>query len=587
MISPAMISTISLLAAAAISQDPLTTLAERSGWTQTGRYDEVVRLCSAFEKTYPKKVRCRSFGTTPEGRPMLSLVASADGTLDAPSARRKGRPVVLVQGGIHAGEIDGKDAGFWLLRELLDGKAAPGALSKVTVVFVPVFNVDGHERFGPNNRPNQNGPKEMGWRVTSQNLNLNRDYTKAEAPEMVAMLKLMDGWDPILLADLHVTDGAKFEPDVAVLFEPLHWGAEPLRKEARESRDALFQKLESEGHLPLSFYPAFIRDDDPSSGFATAVAPPRFSTAYWPTRNRLAVLVETHSWKDYATRVRTTRDVVEGLIELAAKGGAGWLKAARSADEADRSRGGAEVPLTFEPTGKSVQLKFRGYAYSRDPSDVSGGLWTRYDTRKSQIWQVPLLSELKPAATAKLPKGGYIVSAGEASWLGEKLRLHRLSFKVLKSTHPALEVETFRVSEVKLKPETYEGHVLPDAKGAWKPDKRDVRAGCLFVPTAQPGSLLLAYLFEPASPDSFFSWGFFKAFFEQKEAMDSFVAEELAREMLKKDPKLKSEFDKKLAEDPEFAKDPNARLRFFYQRSSYWDERYGLYPVFRTESPPE
>jgi hypothetical protein len=582
-----MIAILTFLAVAATADGPLSTLAQRSGWTETGRYEEVIQLCAAFQKAYPKRVRCEKFGTTPEGRPMLALVASADATLDARTARRKGRPVLFLQGGIHAGEIDGKDAGFWLLRELLENKAAPGALSKVTIVFVPVFNVDGHERFGPYNRPNQNGPKEMGWRVTAQNLNLNRDYTKADAPEMIAMLKLMDEWDPILLADLHVTNGAQFQPDVAVLFEPIEWGAEPLRQKARQARDELFHKLESQGHLPLSFYPALLKEDEPGSGFAKAVLPPRFSTAYWPTRNRLAVLVETHSWKDYATRVRTTRDAAEGLVELAAKYGAQWRDAARLADEADRQPESRPVPLSFEPTGKSVQIQFRGYAYTREPSDISGGQWTRYDIRKPQVWQVPLLDELKPAITATLPAAGYVVPAAEASWLGEKLRLHGLSFQVIRSAHAGVEVEAFRATEVKLKPQSYEGRVLPEIKGAWKPEKRAVPAGSLFVPAAQPGRLLLAYLLEPASPDSFLSWGFFNGIFEQKEAMDGFVAEEMAREMLKKDPKLKAEFDKKLAEDSEFARSPAERLRFFFRRSPYWDERFGLYPVYRVSAPLE
>jgi len=582
-----MIAILPLLTAAVAPDAHLTTVAERSGWTQTGRYEEVIQLCAAFQKAYPKKVRCEKFGKTPEDRPMLALIASADATLDARSARHKGRPVVLFQGGIHAGEIDGKDAGFWLLRELLENKAAPGALSKVTVVFVPVFNVDGHERFGRYNRPNQVGPKEMGWRVTAQNLNLNRDYTKADAPEMVAMLKLMDEWDPILLADLHVTNGAQFQPDVAVLFEPIEWGAESLRQKARQARDELFKKLESQGHLPLSFYPALLKEDEPGSGFAKAGLPPRFSTAYWPTRNRLAVLVETHSWKDYARRVRTTRDVAEGLVELAAKYGVQWREAARLADEADRKPNSAPLPLAFEPTGKSVQIQFPGYAYTREPSDISGGQWTRYDTRKPQVWQVSLLDELKPAITATLPEAGYVVPAAEASWLSEKLRLHGLSFQVLRSARAGVEVEAFRATEMKLKPQSYEGRVLPEIKGAWKPEKRDVPAGSLFVPAAQPGRLLLAYLLEPASPDSFLSWGFFNGIFEQKEAMDSFVAEEMAREMLKKDPTLKAEFEKKLAEDQEFARSPAERLRFFFHRSPYWDERFGLYPVYRVSAPLE
>src|SRR5437660_1244337 len=146
------------------------------------------------------------------------------GALTPEAARKKGLPVLLVQGGIHAGEIDGKDAGFLALREALENRAAKGALDRQVLVFVPVFNVDGHERFGRWNRPNQRGPEEMGWRTTSQNLNLNRDYSKADAPEMQAMLRLVNAWDPLAYIDLHVTDGAQFEHDIAVLIEPVDAG---------------------------------------------------------------------------------------------------------------------------------------------------------------------------------------------------------------------------------------------------------------------------------------------------------------------------------------------------------------------------
>ncbi len=206
----------------------LSTLAERTQWKQTGRYDEVISLCKDFVAAYPTKVACSQFGESPEGRPLLALIASADGTLDPQAAKAKDRPVVLVQGGIHAGEIDGKDAGFLLLRQLLRGEAAPGILSKLTLVFVPVFNVDGHERFGKYNRPNQRGPEEMGWRTTAQNFNLNRDYTKADSPEMAAMLKLLHAWDPILYVDLHVTDGGDFRPDVSLTVCPSRKGPEAL-----------------------------------------------------------------------------------------------------------------------------------------------------------------------------------------------------------------------------------------------------------------------------------------------------------------------------------------------------------------------
>jgi hypothetical protein len=215
----------------------LSTMSERSGFQRTGRYDEVPALCRAFQQRWPEAVRCETFGTTPEGRPMTLLVVSRSGALTADAAKAKGLPVLLVQAGIHAGEIDGKDAGFLALRQMLDGEAAEGALDKVLLLFVPVFNVDGHENFRAWNRPNQRGPEEMGFRTTAQRYNLNRDYVKADSPEMQAMLRLVDAWDPAVEMDLHVTDGAKFRHDVSITAEPVHSGDEALRATGRAVRD--------------------------------------------------------------------------------------------------------------------------------------------------------------------------------------------------------------------------------------------------------------------------------------------------------------------------------------------------------------
>ena len=241
--------------------------AEHSGFQRTGRYEEVARLAAAFQARYPDQVQARSFGTTPEGRPMQLLVVTATGAFDPAEAKRRGLPVVLVQGGIHAGEIDGKDAGFLALRQVLEGQAAPGALDKLVWLFVPVFNVDGFERFGRWNRPNQRGPEQTGWRTTAQNFNLNRDYVKADSPEMQAMLGLVREWDPLATVDLHATNGAQFEHDISIQVEPLHAGDPGLRQVGRAWRDAVIADLAAQGSLPLPFYPSFVVHDDPASGF--------------------------------------------------------------------------------------------------------------------------------------------------------------------------------------------------------------------------------------------------------------------------------------------------------------------------------
>ncbi len=566
-----------------LASDPLNTTAEVTGWKQTGRYDEVERLCAAFPRRFPGKVKCEQFGVTPEGRKLLALVASADGTFEPKANAKKKRPVVLLEGGIHAGEIDGKDAGFWLLRELLDNKVSPGLLGRVTWVFVPVFNVDGHERFGAFGRPNQNGPEAMGWRVTSQNLNLNRDWVKAEAPEMQAMLKLLLKYDPILFGDLHVTDGAKFQHDVAVTLEPRFGGFEGLKTLGLELSESLQKELKEKGHLPLDFYPSFVKDDDPLSGFNYGVAPPRFSNSYWALHHRIGVLVETHSWKDYATRVKATFDASLLLLEHAAASGGKWREAAEAAEAADLKLPGEELALAFDTSKASRPLDFLGYAYTLEDSVVSGKKWLHYDEATPQVWKEPFFYEVVPVLKGRAPKAGWVVLPGQAALVGEKLTLHGFKFEVIPAEHPRAAVKTFRVAAAKFRATPYEGRLTVAVKGEWKDEPRAVPKGSLFVPAAQAHLALLVQLLEPTAPDSLMSWGFFDAQLESKEYMEDYVAEGVARELLQ-DPKVLSEFNARL-KDPEFFKSPEARLNFFYARHPSFDERLNLYPVFRTDGP--
>jgi hypothetical protein len=583
--------TLLLLPAAALpahAQAPsLTTVAERSGYMKTGRYDEVVALCGAFASRYPESVRCDAFGTTPEGRQMQVLVASRTGALTPEAARARKLPVVLVQGGIHAGEIDGKDAGFLALRQILDGEAAPGVLDDLVVVFVPVFNVDGHERFGRWNRPNQRSPEEMGWRTTAQNHNLNRDYLKADSAEMRAMLALIDAWDPTLTVDLHATNGAQFEHDISIQVEPLHSGDTELRKIGRALRDGVIDDLAAQGSLPLPFYPSFVENDDPASGFADGVAPPRFSHGYFPLRNRFGMLVETHSWKAYPVRVRITRNTVVSALERVAARGDDWLQAATAADARAAKLAGKPVPLDYEATDAARTLDFRGYAYTRTPSEVSGALMTRYDEDTPQVWKIPLRDEIVPDTVVTAPKGGYLVPAMHAGWVGEALARHGVAYPKLDRPLPKARLQTFRADKNEFAAGSSEGRQRLTVEGRWKPETRDVAAGALFVPIAQPRARIAIALLEPQAPDSLAAWGLFNNHFERKEYMEAYVAEDVARGMLARDRKLRAEFERRLQEDPDFAASPRARLDFFYRRHSAWDERYNLYPVYRTAAVPK
>jgi hypothetical protein len=586
----ALLLSMPVLAAAAPARaggrDALQTTAERSGFQRTGRYAEVVDLCARFQAAYPDAVRCTEFGRTPEGRPMLALVASRTGALTPAAAQARGLPVLLVQGGIHAGEIDGKDAGFLALREALDGKVARGALDRQVLVFVPVFNIDGHERFGRWNRPNQRGPEEMGWRTTAQNYNLNRDYAKADTPEMQAMLALVEAWDPVAAIDLHVTDGAKFQHDVSIQVEPVHAGDVALRAAGVAFRDAVMADLRKSGSLPLAVYPSFIEGDNPASGIADGVSPPRFSTGYFWLRNRFGMLVETHSWKDYPTRVRITHATVVSVLDQVAAHGAEWREAQRAADASAAALAGQPVALEFKAGDAVRDLAFLGYAYTRTPSEISGALMTRYDEKTPQTWTIPLHDQVVPALEVAAPRAGYLVPAALAADIGRRLTVHGIRFQTLAAARDPAPLGVFRATGTSFAAASVEGHQRLKLDGAWTTETRAVGAGALFVPIAQPKARLVMSLLEPQAPDSLAAWGELNNAFEQKEYMEAYVAEDVAREQLKADPALRARFEARLRDDPAFAANPAARLEFFARRHPSWDDRFNLYPVYRLDTAP-
>ncbi|MDQ3335836.1 MAG: peptidase M14 [Myxococcota bacterium] len=542
----------------------LVSTGERSGYVRTGRYDEAVQLCRDFARAY-KGVRCDEIGKTAGGRPLLALRI----------AKRVGLPTIYVQAGIHAGEIEGKDAGFAFLRDLLDGRVAPGALDAVSVVFVPVVNPDGHERFGPNHRVNQRGPEQMGFRTNAARQNLNRDFVKADSLEMQAIVRELAQTDPVLLVDLHTTDGAKFEHDISILTAPFAPRADALEETAAKLSAQLMTRMTALGHLPIPFYPSFVEEDKPESGFAQGEAPPRFSQYYMAARSRLGILVETHSWRTYKERAESTYHTLQVIFEEATRDARTWRTVCDDASRLDATLAGKTVTLIWENTKQSRELAFRGYAFTRTKSDVTGADWIVYDEKTPQMWNVPYFDQLAPAATIVAPRAGYIVDGGFAPVVAKILEYHDIAYEPAKP----FALEVFRATSVNIATTPYEGRTRATITGAWATESRTLDRGAIFIPIAQPTARLIMHLFEPTLPDSLAQWGHFNAVFERKEYMEPYVAEQVARDMLAADPALRAAFDAHVATNPKMT--AAQRLDFFYKRHPSWDERVDLLPVYR------
>lgn len=279
----------------------LRTRAEASDFRATSTYAETLDFLRRLEARSPH-FRLDVFGTSEQGRPMPFVVVSKDQAFTPEAVRRLSKPIVMLQGGIHAGEIDGKDALLLLLRDLALG-LHPAVLDRVTLLVVPIYNVDGHERVSRFNRSNQDGPEEgMGFRTNARGLYLNRDHLKLDSAEARALIGLFNAWRPHLHVDNHVSDGFDHAWVVGYATAEAPQAAPSIDAWARATLPKVAEATRGAGY-PTGPYLELLSSEEPLKGAITPPYRPRYSTGYFALRNRPSILIETHSRKPFRTRV--------------------------------------------------------------------------------------------------------------------------------------------------------------------------------------------------------------------------------------------------------------------------------------------
>jgi len=584
--------------AADLTMPDWITPAEAAHFKTTPSYAETRAWLERLEAAAPQTIKLKRFGTSPEGRDLMLVIAASGAEFTPEAARQSGKQILLVQAGIHAGEIEGKDAGLMLLRDLSVTNRLPHLLDHAILLYEPIFNVDGHENSSPYHRINQNGPEAQGFRATAQNLNLNRDYLKADAPEMQHWLAMFAEWLPDMFVDVHTTDGADYRYDLTWYTED--WGTlDPAVKAWQDIalKQRVFPQVEKHSffdgvrgvethpHL-LAPYLELKDHHDIGKGVANFGSGGRFSTGYVTLHNRSALLVETHMLKSYEVRVRATYDLLaEILTEFNAHPG----ELRHAVDQADRTTiarvttAGAQLPLVFSTTTKPEPFDLRGVAFTHTHSDISDDSWVHYDPAKPKDLQIPFWRDLVPGKHVTLP-AAYLVAAGWPQVM-QKLAQHGLKFERLgKAT--SLDVERYWLDDPHWSDKPFESRLMLNKFSSRSEKARmDFAAGSVLVTLDQRAANVAVNLLEPEAPDSLLAWGFLNAIFEQKEFGDARVVEQLARDMLARDPKLTAEFESRLKHDAAFAANPEARLDFFYRRSPWYArQNIGLYPVARLDA---
>ncbi|WP_443025741.1 M14 family metallopeptidase [Sphingomonas sp. PB1R3] len=546
------------------ANDPWITPAEAAQFRTTPRYAEVRGWLDRLAAASPL-IKVQTFGRTGEGREMVYVRASKGG------ARK---PVVLVQGGIHAGEIDGKDAGLMLLRDIaLRGKDS--LLDKVDLVFVPIYNIDGHEQASAYNYPHIRGPAEKGRDTNARDIDLNRDYAKLDAPESRAMIGLIRSLDPILYIDCHVSEGFDMQYDVT--FTYAGWGTYARHRATADWLQGRFGPavsgaLTGAGHTPI-IYPSPIDARHPEKGIRYSPEGPRYSTGYGDFVGIPTVLVENHMLKPYRQRVLGTYVLLEAALKIAASD-ADRIAAAKARDRASRP---AELLTRWQPKAEPIGWidNFKGVAFDTYRSPASGRDEQRWLGRPI-TFRMPIIGQ-QPTETVRLPRAWWVPPS--QTDVIKRLRLHGIAFDTIAAPR-TLRVDRVRLVDPQVR-KASEGRYPITARFVHEPAEQTLAAGSVRVSADQPLGLLAAALLEPESQDSFLAWGFFPEMLSPAPSTDAYILAALGERLLDTDAKVKAAFKAKLKAEPGFAADPDARLAWLYAQAGPGHPYPLRYPILR------
>ena len=479
----------------------IQTRAERTNYVETSRYDDVVAFLDAAAKQSPL-VHNTTFGNTVEGRALPLAVVGRIGDATPRTVRESGKLRVYIQANIHAGEVEGKEASLALIREIASGKHAEW-LNSMVLLIAPIYNADGNERVGPNNRGPQNGPiAGAGIRANAQGLNLNRDNMKLDTPEARSMAKLLNDYDPHVMIDLHTTNGSHHAYHLTWEIPNNPAVDASITRIARDEwMPAVTKVIQQKDGWALHSY-GDVQGQQPDRVWTTVEDLPRYTHNYWGLRNRFGILSETYSYLTFQERIQTAARFVEEILNFAHANAGRIRKAAQDADT--RSLVGRRISLrsVLKRSAAKAEILMGDTAEEINPVS-SQTMLRRLDVRRPEaMW---LDATFESTESERVPSAYYIPPALTA--VLERLRDHGIRLEQI-DRQATIRLEEFRIETIQAAEQTFEGHRARTVTGAYQPVERTIMPGFYRVPMNQPLSRLAFYLIEPRSNDGLLNWNF-------------------------------------------------------------------------------
>ncbi|HDL18371.1 MAG TPA: hypothetical protein ENH29_04900 [Bacteroidetes bacterium] len=486
------------------------TVAESSNFTATSRYADVISFIEALQRQ-SNLFHVETLCTSAEGRKVPLLIVGNPVPNSPRDLKYDNRMVVYIQANIHAGEVEGKEAVLMLLRDILQQENPP-YLDKLVLLLEPIFNADGNEKISPGNRRNQDGPKAgVGIRYNGQNFDLNRDGMKLESIEVRALVKnVLLKWDPVLLVDCHTTDGSYHEEPLTFSAVLNPNGSQAVLRYMWDNMMPAIQKRFKEKFHTLSIPYGNWRDrSNPEKGWQTFGHQPRYLTNYVGVRNRMAILIENYAHADFKTRVYGNYNYLRSILDYFYENRDEIARLIKQTDQGTIHRGmnptaqdSFAVEVDLQPQKEKVTIL--GWKTKIEKKEGRQPRFIRTDEKKTYV--VPYYTHFVPKKQVRFPYG-YLIPV-YAPDITQKLLQHGIT--VEKLTEPVkIEVEAFKLDEMKGSLRLFQGHRMNSVKGKYVMQKKEFPAGALFVSTAQPLANLVASLLEPESDDGLLVWNFF------------------------------------------------------------------------------
>lgn len=496
----------------------ILTVAESSNYIKTSLYDDVMSFLYQVQKK-SDLIKILPLTTSSEGR-LIPLVVLSKGKVSRPAdLRMVGKSAVLIMANIHAGEVEGKEASLMLIRDIALGKLS-NLLDSQVLLFVPIFNADGNDKLGHNRR--DLGPELAGVRFNGQNLDLNRDYLKLESPEVRALVTIFNTWDPVLVVDMHTTNGSYHQ-------EPVTYSTLLNPNSDDKLRGYMWQKLfppvarmlKSVYGFDSLPYGSFVDREFPEKGWTSDALEARYGSNYVGLRNRFSILNENYSYADFKTRVLSSLAFITSILDFTGKNIQSMAALVRQIDLETASTF-AQGEFVFEfKLEKLFELTVKSYEFVKEtikPEDrakyppwVGNFIMKKTDVLKD--YRMPYLSLAVPTRVLPQP-AGYILTPFQSEAL-ENLRRHGIRVERILEGFRS-EAEIFKIEKLEIDKTIFQGHVQNIIKGNYEKAAVDIPAGSYYVSMEQPLARLIPVLLEPESVDSLAAWGFFNRIIVQQ-----------------------------------------------------------------------